>query len=76
MATIANERFRASLSEAGLTQTELADLVGISESKLSRVLSGKRTLSLSLATQIVEKLRERCPRKRGLTVEELFSEAA
>ncbi len=57
----------------GLRQRDIAEVTGLSESAVSRLLSGetKRDLSLPEVEAILAALRERTGRRRGLTLNDL-----
>ena len=57
----------------GLRQKDIAEATGLSESAVSRLLTGEtqRDLSLPEAEAILRVLRERTGRKRGLTLNDL-----
>jgi plasmid maintenance system antidote protein VapI len=70
------ERLRAAIDEAGLTQADAAEVIGVSEATFSRVVNGTRELTLSEAQTLSAELQKRLGRKKGLGLEDLFGSAA
>jgi transcriptional regulator with XRE-family HTH domain len=62
--------------ENGLRQKDIAEATGLSESAVSRLLSGetKRDLSLPEVEAVLTVLRERTGRRRGLTLNDLVGD--
>lgn len=54
MARTRNEALAAWLDRSRMTQRELAELAGISEAMVSRILSGQNTPSLPVALRLAE----------------------
>ena len=64
-ATIAGNNIKAILTEIGMIQQELADLIGLSRGHLSRIINNQRLcISLPIAFKIAEVLNR--------SVEEVF----
>ena len=64
-ATIAGNNIKAILTEIGIIQQELADLIGLSRGHLSRIINNQRLcISLPIAFKIAEVLNR--------SVEEVF----
>jgi plasmid maintenance system antidote protein VapI len=70
------ERLKAAIDEADLTQAAAAELLGVSEATFSRVINGTRELTLTEAQVLSAELQKRLGRKKGLGVDELFGNAA
>jgi plasmid maintenance system antidote protein VapI len=70
------ERLRAAIDEAGLTQAAAAEVLGVSEATFSRVINGTRELTVPEAQALSTELQKRLGRKKGLGVEELFGAVA
>lgn len=70
------ERLKALALEAGLTQKEVAQVTGLSESAVSRLFSGEteRALSLPEAEAVLSAIRARTGRRRGLTLNDLVAD--
>lgn len=68
-----HERLRELVKASGLTQAVIATDLGVSEPKLSRLLSGKRRASVEEVESILSVLRTRTGRKRGLNLNDLFA---
>lgn len=66
------ERLRAAIEEAGLTQAAAAEILGVSEATFSRVVHGARELTVGEAQRLSAELQKRLGRARGLRVEDLF----
>ena len=64
---------RDAMEEAGMSQKALAQEAGVSESALSNILAGRRKPSVPMAEAILGILRSRTGRRRGLTLDDLFS---
>ena len=66
-----HERLKKLVEEAGVTQAEIAEHLGVSVPTVSRLLSGQRGVSVEEAEAILSVLRERTGRRRGLTLNDL-----
>lgn len=56
------------LAEKGKSQRQLADMLGVSESTISRILQGKRTMKVDLVNL--------CSKKTGIPVETIMKDLA
>lgn len=67
------ERILTLARDNGLRQKDIAEATGLSESAVSRLLTGetKRDLTLPEVESILRVLRERTGRRRGLTLNDL-----
>jgi len=73
---MSTNKLRKALKEAGMKQGELAAALAVEKSTISRLLSGERAIKMETAVRIVEILRERTGKRRGLTLDSLFGRAA
>jgi len=67
------DELRKFLARHGLSQTDLADAIGVTNAFVSLLLAGKSGASLSTAKDILGFCRQREP---WLTFEQLFGESA
>lgn len=69
-----HEKLRQLVEDAGLTQTELASRLGMSEPTVSRLLSGQRGIKVEEAEAVLAVLREHTGKRRGLTLNDLVGD--
>lgn len=65
------QKLRQLVEDAGLTQSELAARLEMSEPTVSRLLSGQRGIKVEEAEAVLAVLRETTGRRRGLTLNDL-----
>ena len=71
------ETLRALITEAGMKQTEIAVVIGVSDATVSRMFDENgRELTVTEATALLAELQKRLGRKRGLTLNDVFGKAA
>lgn len=76
MAESTSNRLRDTIKGAGLKQKDLAAALSVSEATVSKILNGQRDISMTTARSIVKVLRHRTGRRRGISLDALFGEAA
>lgn len=69
-----HEKLRQLVEDAGLTQSELASRLGMSEPTVSRLLSGQRGIKVEEAEAVLAVLREHTGKRRGLTLNDLVGD--
>jgi len=69
-------RLREALKAADMQQQDLARALGVTDSAVSRLLSGKRSIKVATAARIVEILREKTGKRRGFSLDSIFGKAA
>lgn len=71
-----SSRLRKAIKDAGLKQKDLAAALAVTEGQVSKILGGKRGVSVETAARIVEVIRHKTGRRRGITIDALFGKAA
>jgi len=73
---MASSKLRKAIRDAGLKQKDLAAALEITEGTVSKILGGKCGVSVDTAARIVEVIRHKTGRRRGITIDALFGKAA